>query len=57
MIIQNIIKKLENIENALINLKVYCEFEKFFQNNLIAAIRKVNVEQLYKECKNRLIIT
>jgi len=47
---QNIIK---NIENALKRLKVYCEFEKFFQNNLIAAIRKVPIEQMYKECKNR----
>ena len=40
---------------TLKTLKVYCEFEKFFQTRVKAAIRKVNVEQLYKECKNNPI--
>ena len=38
---------------TLKTLKVYCEFEKFFQTKIIAALCKVHVEQLYKECKNR----
>ena len=38
---------------TLKNLKVYCEFEKFFQTKVKAALCKANIEQMYKECKNR----
>lgn len=33
-------------------LKVYCEFRKNFLIKVMA-IRKVTIEQMYKECKNR----
>jgi len=41
---------MKNIEYPQSLLRV---LKNFFQNNSIAALCKVRVEQMYKECKNK----